>query len=127
MTRTIALAPLYEMPPLSFEYDDETGALAGRGAKIVGDFIADAERQRFVPIEQHPQGYRIGQAPHSLVDLAAIFAADNAFELPDWLDALRPLRVTASPPPSMFTKANRAIRSTYQSGATWIQGGSPIR
>jgi hypothetical protein len=76
------------MPPLSFEYDDETGALAGRDAKIVGDFIANAERQRFVPIEPHPQGYRIGPAPHCAADLAAIFG--QWYELPEWLDAVRP-------------------------------------
>jgi hypothetical protein len=76
------------MPPLSFEFDDETGALAGRDAKIVGDFIANAERQRFVPIEPHPQGYRIGPAPHSAADLAAILG--QWYDLPEWLDAIRP-------------------------------------
>jgi hypothetical protein len=76
------------MPPLSFEFDDETGALAGRDAKIVGDFIANAEQQRFVPIEPHPQGYRIGPAPHSAADLAAIFG--QWYDLPERLDAIRP-------------------------------------
>jgi hypothetical protein len=74
---------------LSFSWDDETGALAGRDAKIVGDFIANAERQRFVPIEPHPQGYRIGQAPYSATDLAAILG--QWYELPPILEAARPI------------------------------------
>jgi hypothetical protein len=77
------------MPPLSFEWDHATGALAGRDAMLAADFILGAERQRFVPIEPHPQGYRLGPHPHSLVDLAAIFG--QWYELPDWLDSQRPI------------------------------------
>jgi hypothetical protein len=88
MKRTLTLQPLRNMPPLSFEWDEETGALAGRDAKLAGDFVANAERQRFVPIEPHPQGFQLGPPPHSLVDLAAIFG--QWYELPDWLEAARP-------------------------------------
>lgn len=84
----ITLTPCRNAPALSFTFDDETGALAGRDAKLVADFIANAERQRFVPIEPHPQGYLIGPAPHSAADIAAIFG--QWYELPDWLEAERP-------------------------------------
>jgi len=86
--RAIALTACRYAPALSFTFDDETRALAGRDAKLIGDFIANAERQRFVPIEPHPQGYRIGAAPHSAADLAAILG--QWYELPDWLEAVRP-------------------------------------
>jgi hypothetical protein len=88
MKRAIALTPLHKMPPLAFEYDDQTGALAGRDAKMASDFIVNAERQHFVPVDPPPQGYRLGPAPHSLADLAAIFG--QWYELPDWLEAVRP-------------------------------------
>jgi hypothetical protein len=88
MKRALTLKPLRTMPVLSFEWDDETGALAGHDAKIVGDFIECAERARFVPIDPPPQGYRIGPAPHSATDLAAILG--QWYELPDWLEAVRP-------------------------------------
>jgi hypothetical protein len=88
MKHTLRLQPLGNMPALSFEWDDETGTLVGRDAKIAGDFIANARRQRFVPIEPHPQGYRLGPVPHSLADLAAIFG--QWYVLPDWLEPARP-------------------------------------
>ena len=50
--------------------------------------IECAERARFVPIDPPPQGYRIGPAPHSATDLAAILG--QWYELPDWLEAVRP-------------------------------------
>lgn len=88
MRRALSLSPLRNAPPLSFEYDDETGALAGRDAALAGEFIASAESVRFVAIEPHPQSYRLGPAPHSLADLAAIFG--RFYVLPDFLEAVRP-------------------------------------
>ena len=87
---TIILTPRRIAPTLSFTFDVTTGAIAGPDATFAGAIIADAERAQFVPIEPHPQGHRIGPAPHSLIDIAAIFAANNVFDLPDWLNALCP-------------------------------------
>jgi hypothetical protein len=89
MKQTLSLAPLRNAPPLVFEYDDGTGAISGRDAALAGDFIASAERARYVAIEPHPQSYRLGDAPHSLADLAAIFG--RFYVLPDWLEAARPI------------------------------------
>ena len=89
MRRTISLEPLRNMPALSFEYDDETGALAGRDAKTACELIAEAERMRFVAIEPHPCSHCLGPAPHSLADMAAIFG--RWYNLPDWLAAAWPI------------------------------------
>jgi hypothetical protein len=88
MKRAIELTPLRNMPPLSFEYDDETGTITGRDAQLAGEIIADAERARFVAIEPHPSSHRLGPTPHAAADLAAIFG--QWYTLPDWLEAVRP-------------------------------------
>jgi len=89
MKRTISLTPLRNAPPLSFEYDGETGAVSGRDAQLAADFIVSAERMQFVVIPPYPSSYQLGRAPHSLADLAAIFA--EFYALPEWLDAERPI------------------------------------
>ncbi len=88
MRRTLTLQPLRNAPPLVFEYDDETGLVAGRDAAVAAVFIAAAEHARFVEIEPHPQSHRVGPAPHSWTDVAAIFG--RWYRLPAWLDELRP-------------------------------------
>ena len=88
MKRSLSLTPLRNAPALTFEYDDETGAISGRDADTAAFFIESAERARFVAIEPHPSSHRLGPTPHSAADLAAIFA--QWYELPDWLDAVQP-------------------------------------
>jgi hypothetical protein len=88
MRRSISLAPLRNAPPLAFEYDVETGAISGRDAVLVGDFIASAENVRHVSIDPPPRSYKLGPSPHSIADLAAIFG--RFYVLPDWLEAERP-------------------------------------
>jgi hypothetical protein len=90
MRRTLALKPLRNAPALSFEWDDETGAISGRDATLVGEIVASAERFRFVAIEPHPSSHRLSAAPlRSAADLAAILG--QWYELPDWLEAVRPV------------------------------------
>jgi hypothetical protein len=89
MKRAISLTPLRNAPPLSFEYDGETGAISRPDAQLAADFIVSAERMRFVVIPPYPSSYRLGPAPHSLADLAAIFT--EFYALPEWLESERPI------------------------------------